>query len=83
MKIDELSTLPIYVDDSPVQTVLDLGAKLRRLKIAGFLQNVDAFKAALIVQKSTTNPNRVDVLWPGTLINQLRIFAMLAQFRLQ
>lgn len=32
MKIDALATLPIFVDDSPVQTVLDLGAKLRRLK---------------------------------------------------
>ncbi len=58
-------------------------AAARELEDAGFLQNVDAFKAALIVQKSTTNPNRVDVLWPGTLINQLRIFALLAQFRLQ
>jgi phage tail sheath gpL-like len=29
------------------------------------------------------NPNRVDVLYPPTLVNQLRIFALLAQFRLQ
>ena len=31
LKIDEMSALPIYVDDSPVLTLLDLGAKLRRL----------------------------------------------------
>ena len=34
LKIDELGALPIYVDDSPVLTVLDMGAKLRRLKSA-------------------------------------------------
>jgi replicative DNA helicase len=33
LKIDELSTYPIYIDDSPVQTVLDIGAKLRRLQV--------------------------------------------------
>ena len=33
MKIDELSKLPLFIDDSPVQTVLDLGAKLRRLRV--------------------------------------------------
>ncbi len=32
MKIDELATLPLYIDDGSVQTTLDLGAKLRRLK---------------------------------------------------
>ena len=36
----------------------------------------------LIVEQNASNPNRVDCLWPGTLINQLRIFALLAQFRL-
>lgn len=49
---------------------------------AGLVQNSKAFAAGLIVQQNAQNPNRVDVLWPGTLINQLRIFALLAQFRL-
>ncbi len=48
----------------------------------GWVQDSTAFAQNLIVQQSTTNPNRVDVLWPGTLINQLRILALLAQFRL-
>lgn len=61
----------------------DLIAAYRTLEDAGLVQNGDAFKDGLIVQKNTQNPNRVDVLWPGTLINQLRIFALLAQFRLQ
>lgn len=61
----------------------DLIAAYRQLEFQGMVQNGDAFKAGLIVQQNSTNPNRVDVLWPGTLINQLRIFALLAQFRLQ
>lgn len=60
----------------------ELIAKYRELEDLGLVQNGDAFKAALVVEKSKTNPNRVDVLWPGTLINQLRVFALLAQFRL-
>ncbi len=48
----------------------------------GWVQDSQAFAQNLIVQQNATNPNRVDVLWPGTLINQLRILALLAQFRL-
>lgn len=55
----------------------------RDLESQGLVQNGDAFKANLIVEQNASNPNRVDVLWPGTLIDQLRIFAVLAQFRLQ
>jgi phage tail sheath gpL-like len=61
----------------------DLIAQYRQLESQGLVQNGDAFKAALIVQQNATNPNRVDVLYPSTLINQLRVFALLAQFRLQ
>lgn len=57
-------------------------AEFRALEYNGFVQNADAFKAGIIVQQNASNPNRVDVLWPGTLIDQLRIFAVLAQFRL-
>ncbi len=60
----------------------DLIAEYRELEYDGFVQQGDAFKAGLIVEQNSTNPNRVDVLWPGTLIDQLRIFALLAQFRL-
>lgn len=61
----------------------DLLAQYRELEARGYVQNGDAFKQGLVVQKSTTNPNRVDVLYPAILINQLDIFALLAQFRLQ
>jgi phage tail sheath gpL-like len=60
----------------------DLIAKYRELEYDGLVQNGDKFKEGLIVQQNSQNPNRVDVLFPGILINQLRIFALLNQFRL-
>lgn len=60
----------------------DLIAAYRELEGNGFVQNSAAFAANLVVEKDGTNPNRVNVLWPGTLIDQLRVFAMLVQFRL-
>jgi phage tail sheath gpL-like len=60
----------------------DIIAAYQDLEYRGFVQQSQAFAQALIVQQNATNPNRVDVLWPGTLINALRIFAILAQFRL-
>jgi len=49
----------------------------------GLVENASAFKNNLIVERDPNDPNRVNVLWPPDLVNQLRIFAVLAQFRLQ
>jgi phage tail sheath gpL-like len=49
----------------------------------GLVENLSAFKANLIVERDPNDPNRLNVLYPPDLINQLRIFAVLAQFRLQ
>jgi phage tail sheath gpL-like len=49
----------------------------------GLVENVRAFKSNLIVERDSNNPNRLNVLYPPDLINQLRIFYVLAQFRLQ
>ncbi|WP_248769135.1 phage tail sheath subtilisin-like domain-containing protein [Pseudomonas sp. MWU12-2345] len=59
----------------------DLIARYGTLEYNGFVQDSKAFAQALIVEKNATNPNRLDVLWPGTLIDQLDIFALLTQFR--
>jgi len=58
-------------------------AQYQTLETQGYVQDSAGFAAGLIVEQNASNPNRVDVLWPGTLINQLRIFALLNQFRLQ
>ena len=52
-------------------------------EFTGLVENTAAFKANLIVERDANDPNRVNVLYPPDLINQLRIFAVLAQFRLQ
>jgi len=49
----------------------------------GLVENIQAFKANLIVERDPNDPNRVNVLYGPDLINQLRVFAVLAQFRLQ
>lgn len=67
---------------TPIIIRSDLIAQYREMEYNGYVQDADGFAKALIVEQNSANPNRVDVLWPGTLINQLRIFALLAQFRL-
>jgi phage tail sheath gpL-like len=52
------------------------------MEFDGIVQDADAYAKALIVERNSANPDRVDVLSPDTLINQLRVFALLLQFRL-
>lgn len=61
----------------------ELIAAYQRLETAAIVENTDLFKANLIVERNADDPNRIDVLLPPDLVNGLRIFAMLAQFRLQ
>lgn len=61
----------------------ELIAAYTDLMEAGIVENIEAFKSHLIVERNKTDPNRLDVLFPPDLINQLRVFALLAQFRLQ
>jgi phage tail sheath gpL-like len=48
----------------------------------GLVENFDQFKADLIVERSPTDANGVDVLLPPDLINQFRVFAAKLEFRL-
>jgi len=49
----------------------------------GLVEDLTNFKRNLLVERDPNDPNRVNVLYPPDLINQLRTFAVLAQFRLQ
>jgi phage tail sheath gpL-like len=49
----------------------------------GIVENKEAFAEHLIVERDTLNPNRLNVLFPPDYVNQLRVFAVLNQFRLQ
>lgn len=50
---------------------------------AGIVENFDLFKKYLVVERDANDPNRVNVLFPPDYINQLRVFALVNQFRLQ
>ncbi|EIM3170980.1 phage tail sheath subtilisin-like domain-containing protein, partial [Escherichia coli] len=60
----------------------ELIARFRTLANNGYVQNADSFAEQVVVERDIDNPNRVNVAWPGRLMNQLRIFAVLSQFRL-
>jgi phage tail sheath gpL-like len=55
-------------------------AKYKEMEDNGFAQNSAKFAAGLIVQQNSSNPNRIDVLYPAILMNQLRVFALLLQW---
>ncbi|MNT86118.1 Phage tail sheath protein [compost metagenome] len=61
----------------------ELLAEYAAMEDEGLVENAKAFAANLIVERSATDPNRLNVLLPPDLVNQLRVFAVLAQFRLQ
>ncbi|WP_315710037.1 phage tail sheath subtilisin-like domain-containing protein [Brenneria uluponensis] len=61
----------------------ELLAVYRRLERAGIVENYDLFKKYLVVERSADDPDRLDVLFPPDYINQLRVFAVVNQFRLQ
>lgn len=49
----------------------------------GLVENAEGFENALIVERNAGDPNRLDILLPPDLVNQLRILAVKVQFRLQ
>ncbi len=60
----------------------ELIALFRQWEEAGLAENFEQFKTDLIVERNTTDPNRVDAVIPPDVINQFRVFAASVQFRL-
>ncbi|HEY3982902.1 phage tail sheath subtilisin-like domain-containing protein, partial [Cedecea sp.] len=61
----------------------ELGATYRQMEREGIVENFELFQKYLIVERNQNDPNRLDILFPPDYINQLRVFAVLNQFRLQ
>jgi phage tail sheath gpL-like len=57
-------------------------SKFREWELAGLVENFDQFKADLIVERNASDRNRMDVLLPPDIINQLRVVASVIAFRL-
>ena len=55
----------------------------RQWESAGLVENADAFKDALVVERNESDPNRLDFLIPPDLVNQLRVLAATISFTLQ
>ena len=68
---------------TPKSIKAELLSQYRQDEFVGLVENAAAFNANLIVERDPNDPNRLNVLYPPDLVNQLRIFAVLAQFRLQ
>jgi len=68
---------------TPVIIKAALIAQYQLDEFVGLVEDLPSFIENLIVERDPNNPNRVNVLYPPDLINQLRIFAVKAQFRLQ
>ena len=58
----------------------ELLALFRELEAKGLVENADAFREGLIVERNADDRNRLDVLAAPDLVNQFRIFAMLTRF---
>lgn len=58
----------------------ELLALYRELEYAGIVENFDAYKADLIVERNASDRNRVDVLAPPDIVNQFRMFGMKTMF---
>ncbi len=61
----------------------ELIAAYMELENRGIVENEEAFREHLIVERDSSNPNRVNVLFPPDYVNQLRVVALLNQFRQQ
>ena len=59
----------------------ELVAQYAEMVEAGLCEDAEGFAAATIVERNATDSSRVDVLYAPNLVNGLRIFAVLAQFR--
>jgi phage tail sheath gpL-like len=68
---------------TPKTIKAELVAQYRIDEFNGLVEDGDNFKKNLIVERDPNDPNRVNVLYPPDLVNGLRVFAVLAQFRLQ
>lgn len=61
----------------------EMCAQYQTMEEAGIVENFELFKKYLVVERDANDPNRVNVLFPPDYINQLRVFALVNQFRLQ
>ncbi len=65
---------------TPKTIKMEIISLFTALQAAGIIENLDDFITNLVVERNTTDVNRVDVLLPADLINQFRILASKLEF---
>jgi phage tail sheath gpL-like len=66
----------------PKDVRAELIALFRDLEDAGLVEDIDQFKADLVVERNPNDPSRIDALVPPNIVNQFRVFAGRVEFRL-
>ncbi len=66
---------------TPVIIKAELIALFSEWESLGLVEDIEQFKDELIVEINAQDPNRVDILLPPNLVNQLRVTAIQIQFR--
>lgn len=61
----------------------ELIATYGELEYEGIVENSETFEQYLIVERDANDSGRINALYPPDYVNQLRVFALLNQFRLQ
>lgn len=77
---DTFPTQPGSYVATPSTIKQEIIALFTLLRDSGLIENMEQFVENLVVQRNTTDRDRVDVLIPPDLINQFRILASLIQF---
>ncbi|MBL4763495.1 MAG: phage tail sheath subtilisin-like domain-containing protein [Gammaproteobacteria bacterium] len=54
-----------------------------QMEYLGIVENAELFNKYLVVERDANDSGRINVLFPADYVNQLRVFALLNQFRLQ
>ncbi|MEL7784058.1 phage tail sheath subtilisin-like domain-containing protein [Citromicrobium bathyomarinum] len=60
----------------------ELLALAREWEELGLIENLDQYKANLLVERDEGDPNRINAIVPPDIVNQFRVFAGAVQFRL-
>ena len=68
---------------TPSTVRADIIALFRQWEGAGLVENADAFKEGLVVERNTGDANRLDILLTPDLVNQLRVMGAVISFELQ
>jgi phage tail sheath gpL-like len=67
---------------TPNSIKAEIITKFREWEEKALVEGFDQFKSELIVERNADNPNRVDVLMPPDLVNQLTVLGVKIQFLL-